>query len=291
LTFTDIVVIYQHATELKCLTDTEVPNKITEWRKKMKKTIALLLAVVLVLSLCACGSKAEKTDYENLKAKGTIIVGITDFAPMDYRDADNNWTGFDAELAEKVAADLGLKVEFMEIEWDNKVLELNAGTIDCVWNGMTLTEEVKSAMSCSKPYVLNAQVVVVKADVADRYTTVESLAGLTLSVEAGSAGAMAAADCELATMEVGSQANALMEVAAGTSQGCVIDATMAAAMTGEGTSYADLVVCCELTNEEYGIGFRTGSDMTAKVDELLDKYKADGSLQALADKYGLSLCQ
>ena len=255
----------------------------------MKKTLALLLAVLMLAACMAGCAKKEKSDYETVKAKGTVVVGITDFAPMDYKDDSGSWTGFDAELAQKVFADMDLKVEFMEIDWDNKILELNSGTIDCVWNGMTLTDEVKNSMSCTDPYVLNAQVVVMDSSKITDGMTADDVKGLTFAVEAGSAGDSAASDAGFTVTQVSSQANALMEVAAGTSDACVIDMTMAKAMTGAGTSYENLAVALELTNEEYGIGFRKDSDMTAMVNELLAKYRDDGSLQKLADKYGLSL--
>ena len=256
----------------------------------MKKILAAALAVLMLLSLTACGEKKAATDSEALKAKGKVVVGITDFAPMDYRDENGNWTGFDAELAEAVFGKMGMKAEFTEIDWDNKILELDGGSIDCVWNGMTLTDEVKNGMSCTKPYVLNAQVVVMKADAAAQYPDADSISGLNFAVEAGSAGDLTAQDYGFANItQVAAQANALMEVAAGTSDACVIDLTMADAMTGEGTSYPDLTVAVELTNEEYGIGFRKTSDMAEKVNAILDEMMADGSLQELADKYGLSL--
>jgi polar amino acid transport system substrate-binding protein len=255
----------------------------------MKKIAALLLAVLMLAACFAGCAKKEKTDYETIKAKGTIVVGITDFAPMDFKDDSGNWTGFDAELAQKVFDKMGLKVEFMEIDWDNKILELDSGTIDCVWNGMTLTDEVKNSMSCTDPYVLNAQVVVMdSAKITDGMTS-DDMMSLSFAAEAGSAGDMAASDAGFTVTQVSSQANALMEVAAGTSDACVIDKTMADAMTGAGTSYENLAVALELTNEEYGIGFRKDSDVTAMVNEILAGFRDDGTLQGLADQYGLSL--
>ena len=128
----------------------------------MKKTIALLTALVLMLTM-ACGAfAADQTDSEYVKQKGTLVVGITDFAPMDYKDEDGNWIGFDADMAAAFAAWLGVEVEFVEIEWDNQVLELDSKSIDCVWNGMTLTDAVQEAMECTNAYCNNAQVVVTK---------------------------------------------------------------------------------------------------------------------------------
>lgn len=283
----------------------------------MKKILAMILAALMILSMAACAAKtqqnepaeqapaaetaeeaqpaaeqsAEASDFETVSAKGTVVVGITDFAPMDYRDENGEWTGFDAELAREVFGKMGFaNVEFTEIDWDNKIFELDSGSIDCVWNGMTLNDEVMKAMECTKPYVLNAQVVVMdSANITDDMTD-ETIAELNFAVEAGSAGAMTAADFGYENVtEVQAQANALMEVAAGTSDACIIDLTMANAMTGEGTSYENLAIAVELTNEEYGIGFRKGSDMAAMVNDTLDAMKADGSLQELADQYGLSL--
>ena len=258
----------------------------------MKRMIALLLVLAMAACLFAGCAKKEATDFDNIAKDKKVIVGITDFAPMDFLDANGEWTGFDAELARAVFGKLGLECEFVEIDWDNKILELNNGSIDCVWNGMTLTDEVLSAMDCSKPYVVNAQVVVMKQDnPAVSGATEQSVADLTFAVEAGSAGEAAAQDREYANItSLAAQSNALMEVASGTADACIIDLTMANAMTGEGTSYPDLVKVLELDKEEYGIGFRKGSDRPEKVNKLLDEMKADGSLQKLADTYELVLC-
>ena len=257
----------------------------------MKRLIAMLLVIAMMACVFAgCGKKSD-SDFENVAKDGKVIVGITDFAPMDYKDENGEWTGFDAELARLVFAELDLEVEFVEIDWDNKILELDNGSIDCVWNGMTLTDEVKSAMNCSDPYVVNAQVVVMKAEDATEGMTAEDMKGLSFAVEAGSAGAISAESCGFANVTaLAAQSNALMEVASDTADACIIDLTMANAMTGEGTSYADMVQVLELDREEYGIGFRKESDMTAKVNEILDSLKADGTMQALADKYELVLC-
>ena len=133
-------------------------------------------------------ASSDESDVAYIKDKGSLVVGITDFEPMDYKDDQGEWVGFDADIAKKVAEDLGVDVEFVEIDWDNKILELENKSIDCVWNGMTLTDEVTSAMECSNPYCNNAQVVVMKADAAESYPDVDSLKELSFAVEAGSAG-------------------------------------------------------------------------------------------------------
>ena len=171
-------------------------------------------------------------------------------------------------------------------------MELETKQIDAVWNGMTITEEATSNSSVSNPYVINAQVVVMKADAVANFADAASLAGLTIAVESGSAGEEAASTIADATIvPLQDQAAALMEVAAGTSDACVIDITMANAMTGEGTSYADLTYSLSLTSEEYGVSFRKDSDLTAAFNDFMAKLMADGTLDALAAKYNLTLAK
>ena len=258
----------------------------------MKKSIAWILTVIMMLALLTgCGSKSAKSDTEYVKKNGKLIVGITDYEPMDYKDENGEWTGFDAEFARMFAKELGVDCEFFVIaDWGQKFFELDSKNIDAIWNGMTITDEVKLNASVSNPYVKNAQVVVMNKLSAPDYDAIELLRTLTFAVEAGSAG-----EAELKAMDitdytaVQSQSSALMEVAAGTANACVIDITMANAMTGEGTGYPDLAIACELSSEEYGIGFRKDSDMTAKVNEIMAELMADGTLDALAEKYSLTL--
>lgn len=202
-------------------------------------------------------------------------------------DEDGNWIGFDADLATAFAESLGVDVEFMEIDWNNKILELDGKTIDCVWNGMTLTDEVTSAMETTEAYCNNAQVVVVNKDVADKYQDVDSLKDLTFAVESGSAGAEQADANGLNYTEVQNQAAALMEVAAGTSDAAIIDSLMAAAMIGEGTSYENLTYTVSLNSEEYGVGFRKGSDLAEELNNFFADAYADGTVEEIAEEYGV----
>ncbi len=274
----------------------------------MKKIIALALALCMVLSLAACGSKTTtqsaapapadsgdptatpspamtESDLAYVQNKGTLVVGVTDFEPMDYRDDNGDWIGFDADLARAFAESLGVELEIVEIDWDNKILELDGKTIDCVWNGMTLTSEVTSSMSCSNAYCNNAQVVVVPADKADQYQSVEDCAELNFAVESGSAGEAEVNALGYSCTPVKAQSDALMEVAAGTSDAAVIDSLMAAAMVGEGTGYSQLTYTVGLNSEEYGVGFRKGSDLVEKINEFFANAYADGTMEELADTY------
>ena len=272
-----------------------------------KRILAGLLTAVMSMSLVACGSSASDTaasdnassdtaasaeesadsDVAYIQDKGSLIVGITDFAPMDYKDDNGEWIGFDADLAREVAKSLDVDVQFVEIDWDNKILELENKSIDVVWNGMTLTPEVTSAMACTNAYCNNAQVVVVNADVADKYQDVDSLADLSFAVESGSAGEEAANDNGLNAIAVKSQADAVMEVAAGTSDACIIDLLMAGAMVGEGTSYPNLAHTVELTTEEYGIGCRKDSDLADYINEQLKALYEDGTMESIGIEYGV----
>ena len=257
----------------------------------MKKLFAMILVLALLLPCLAGCAQGNSSDLEYIKNKGTLVVGITDYAPMDYKDENGNWIGFDAEFALLFAKELGVEVEFFIItDWGKKFVELETKQIDVIWNGMTINEDVLLNTSCSDPYVVNAQVVVMKADKISDYTTAESMKDLTVAVENDSAGEKAAIACGFTNIvELQYQDNALMEVAAGTSDACVIDITMARAMTGEGTSYADLAIGISLTSEEYGVGFRKDSNVTAVLNDFMDKLLANGTLQQLADKYQLTL--
>ena len=283
---------------------------------KKNRLAALLLAPCLCLSLAACsgGNSAatpapadtepvetiggadgptdillteEESDVAYIQDKGTLVVGITNFEPMDYRDASGEWIGFDADMAKAFAESLGVEAEFVEINWDNKVLELDGKNIDCVWNGMTLTDDVKALMATSEPYCLNGQVVVLAADVADQYQTVESLSGLSFAVENGSAGMEQAEAAGLDYVAMDTQAKALMEVASGTSDAAIIDLLMAGAMIGEGTSYPDLTYTVQLNSEEYGVGFRKGSDLAEAFNTFWEAAYADGTVMTAAETYGV----
>lgn len=291
---------------------------------KSKKFWALLLALAMVLSLAACGGTSDggakdtppadtaapaetdapdeggdqqDSDLAYVQGNGKLVVGYTVYAPMNYTDDDGNFTGFDTELARAVCERLGVEPEFQEIVWETKEVELAGKSIDCIWNGMTLDAEREANMNCTVPYVKNAQVVVVKS--GTEYTDTSSLIGKTVVAEVGSAGEAqiigsedSEPDANLAQADyVGKsvQTDCLMEVKAGTADAAVLDMTLANAMTGEGTDYADLEIVDELAVENYGVAFRKGSDVRDAVNDIFAEMVADGSLKALADQYGLEL--
>ena len=253
------------------------------------RKLALILALVLTLTCCFVGCKDSGSDLETIKDNGKLVVGMTVYEPMNYKDANGNWTGFDTEFAQAIGKKLGVDVEFVEIDWDNKWATLNSKKIDVIWNGMTLTEEAKTNADCTNPYVINAQVVVMKADKVGNYQDVESMKALNFAVESGSAGKDIAEEKKFNHQEYAAQSDAMAAVESGKADGCIIDITMAKAMTGEGTSFADLGIGISLTEEEYAIACRKGSDLTAKINELMAEMKKDGSLETLAKKYNLTL--
>ena len=283
----------------------------------MKKFLSLALALTLCASLAACSSggntsgsssgsdntsgsgsgsssQTQTSDMQYVKDKGTLVVGITYFAPMDYKEeGSDEWIGFDADMAKAFAESLGVNVEFQEITWDYKVEELNSKAIDCEWNGMTLSDDVMAALGTSVPYCTNYQTLIYPADKAADFEGLTSLEGLNIAVESGSAGEDAALALGATTVPVQAQSNALMEVSAGTSDAAVIDVLMAAEMTGEGTSYADLVYSLNLNDaqglesEEYGVGFRQGSDLVDAFNTFWAEKVADGTVLETATTYGL----
>ena len=290
---------------------------------KIKRIAAMLLAGVLTMGLCSCSNSnnsstadsnssadnssaadessaaddasAEGGDWQYIADKGTFVAGITLFEPMNYYDENGELTGFETEFTKAVCEKLGVEAKFQEIEWDKKEIELNAKTIDAIWNGLTVTEERKENMAFSESYVRNKQVVVIKVDNKDKYTDEASMAGASCAAESGSAGQSAIEASEVLSKNefIGSSAqkDVLLEVKSGTVELGVLDYVMAKASIGEGTDYSDLMIVegVELAPEEYAIGMRKGDTETvAKVNGAIDELVADGTLKGLAEKYGLA---
>lgn len=290
---------------------------------KIKRIAALLLAGIMSVGLCSCassntssasesssaaesnadGSAADSTDstaseggdWQYIADKGNFVAGITLYEPMNYYDENGELTGFETEFTKAVCEKLGVEAKFQEIEWDKKEIELNAKTIDAIWNGLTVTEERKENMGFSKSYVRNKQVVVIKADNKDKYTDEASMAGASCAAESGSAGQTAIETSSVLSQNefvgASAQKDVLLEVKAGTVELGVLDYVMAKASIGEGTDYSDLMIVegVELAPEEYAIGMRKGDTETIeKINGAIDELVADGTLKALAEKYGLA---
>ncbi len=262
----------------------------------MKKILALVMAALLIcLTFAGCGGKEETpdaTDLSYIKDKGVLVIGITDFDPMNYKGEDGKWVGFDTELAEAVCEKIGVQPEFKIITWDYKETELKTKSIDCVWNGMTITDAVKEFGDVTGAYMTNYQVLVVKD--ADKYTSIDSLKGQVVVAEGGSAGEAAVkADKVLSEnyKPVQAQADALLQVQSGQAAACVIDYVMAASMLREGKSYDELTMVDGVKlgdDEAYGIACRTGSDLVEAIDTAIAELYEDGTVQDIADKYLLS---
>lgn len=283
--------------------------------KTMKKLLTLTLAAAMLLTaLTGCGGNKDSetnestnvtttSDYEEIKAKGKMTIGITLFAPMNYYNDSEELIGFDTELAKAVCEKLDLEAEFVEINWDSKEIELNSKNIDCIWNGMCITEERKQTMSISNPYLNNTQAMVMKPDVAEKFAKDPS--GAYVVAEQGSTGEgkLQGTIADDETVEVSakeffananytpvdSMAKAIMEVAAGTADIALVDSVCAYGMVGEGTDYPDLVVNIDnqFGLQEYGIACRTGSDMTQKINDAIAELTADGTVAKIAANYNL----
>ncbi len=254
----------------------------------MKKLLAILMAVLMVAALCACGEeKAPANDK-------VVVVGYTIYEPMNYFDEAGKLVGYDTELAEAVFANLGYEILFQEIDWASKYTDLNSDTIDCVWNGFTAnTADDDGVLRADKVdfsynYMENRQVIVAKAD--SGIETAEDLAGKIAGGEIGSAGETYAATFADVTFKgFVKQTDSLLEVKAGTVDFAVVDAQLAKSYAGNG-DYADLVIVDALSSdvEYYAIGFKKGSELTALVNAELEKLGADGTIAALAEKYGVA---
>ena len=254
----------------------------------MKKVLSLLLVVAMLAGTIAL--------FASCKKEKVITVGYTVFEPMNYPDENGKLVGFDTELAEKVFGAMGYKVIFKEIKWENKYTDLASGTIDCVWNGFTANcaddDNVQRSekVDFSYNYMKNRQVVVVKN--TSGIATAADLVGKVGVAEAGSAGQEFAESFE-GTANIKKalkQTEALLEVNTGSADFAVVDTQLAESYCGKG-DYASLTIVSAISGdiEYYAIGFKKGSDLTAKVNEQLEKLGADGTITELAKKYGVEL--
>ena len=256
----------------------------------MKRILSLMLALAIMITsafmLVGCGDD------------NTLTCGVTIFANMNEKDADGNWTGFESEFAMEVGKIIGMDVEFQEIDWEQKYNELNSGAIDCIWNGFTANSSDKingieqkrsDLVDFTYGYMLNQQCIVVKSADLDSYKTAADLAGKKAAVEGGSAGASYAASVtdEDKITKASSQIEAFPELASGAVDFIVCDIVLAKNICGKG-DYASLTIVEDivLESEIYAIGFKKGSDLTAKVNAAIEELFENGKLAELAEKYG-----
>lgn len=275
----------------------------------MKKLTAFILAALMsVAALTGCGgesssqasnsgssSQSGSGDWSYIQDKGDLVIGITYFEPMNYKDENGELTGFETEFAQSVCEKLGVKATFQKIDWDSKEVELNAKTIDCIWNGLSITDERKENMGISTPYMENKQVMVAKAENADKFTTAEAVKDATVVAEKKSAGEEVAQGDEFFKdanyISVDSQAKALLEVKSGTADIAVIDYVMSIGTISEGSDYADLKVVegKDFAKEQYGIAVRKSDTETLnKINEAIQAVADDGKLEEIAKKYNLT---
>lgn len=260
-------------------------------KKLITTFVAAILAVVSLFAFTACTKPVVVEDEKAIIAAGKIVIGITDYAPMDYKEeGSDEWIGFDAELAKMFAQSLGVTCEFYEIvDWNNKVAEIDAGAIDLIWNGMTATSALGKQIDFSVSYAKNAQVAVVKK--GSTITTKAQIKTAQVAVESGSAGATVAQQEGMVNVNApGNQRQALLEVLADTSEVAIIDITMAQSVVGVG-EFSDLQIVQGVSygDEIFAVGLRKGSDLKAKLDAFLKAKYADGTITALAQTYNVGL--
>ena len=257
----------------------------------MRKMAKLLAVMTALLVLCApMLASAADDSLSRLQAKGTLVLGLDPtFAPMGFTDEDGSFVGFDIDVATDVCARLGVKLLCQPIDWSAKEMELNSGSIDCIWNGMSISPDRLASMTISVPYMQNAMILVVRAD--SGYAGKADLAGRKLGLQGGST-AEEALDEDVAFKDSLGEvvpfeynAQALMDLEQGGLDAVLMDLVVAEYYIA--TMDANLV-CLEetLMPEDYGIGFRKNDETLASaVNEALFAMVEDGTLEKISTKW------
>jgi polar amino acid transport system substrate-binding protein len=257
----------------------------------MKRLLTLIITAIMavgcIFGLTACSGKTDIGAGD-----GKLVIGYTIYPPMNYTDENNEFVGFDTELAIAVCNILKVEYEFKEINWDNKVMSLDSKEIDVIWNGMTITDELKEQISITSPYLENRQVIVCKVADAGKFSaTAEKKGldaeGLTILAEKGSAGDKTVTNLSLTPTTVSAQKDTLLEVKSGSNKVAVIDKLMAEVLVGEGSANPDLTyVDVNFELEQFGIGLRKDDVATTfAIEKAIEQLVLDGTYAKLLAKY------
>ena len=269
--------------------------------KKISLAVFAMMMVAMLAVFAGCGSSsntnggtadsgtAQDNSLQNVLDKGTFVLGLDDsFPPMGFRDENNNIVGFDIDVATEVANRMGVELKLQPIEWSTKEMELNTGSVDCLWNGLSIDDERKQAMDLSEPYMTNRMVLVVLND--SEYTDQASLAGKTIGVQNGSTAAKILEESDFAktignTIGFKDNVTAFMELETKGIDAIFMDEVVANyAITSQNKDFK--VLEDGLTEEEYAVGFKKGNTaLKNEVQKYIDEMKADGTMTQISEKW------
>ena len=265
-----------------------------------KKMLSLMLTGMMVVGLCACGAKKEETKTDSAQVTDEVATAVSDednefvvgfdqeFPPMGFVDENGEFTGFDLELAAEAAKRMGMELKLQPIAWDAKDMELESGTIDCIWNGFTMNGR-EDGYTWTQPYMNNTQVFVVNAD--SGIETLEDLAGKTVEVQADSSAEAALKDMpdlmsSFGTVQTTPDYNtAFMDLEMGAVDAIAMDIIVAGYQI-EQRQNGCVILEESIASEEYGIGFKKGNEVLRdKVQAALEEMAADGTMTEISVKW------
>ena len=269
--------------------------------KKISLAVFAMMMVAMLAVFAGCSSSsdtnsgtadsgtAQDNSLQNVLDKGTLVLGLDDsFPPMGFRDENNNIVGFDIDVATEVANRMGVELKLQPIEWSTKEMELNTGSVDCLWNGLSIDDERKQAMDLSEPYMTNRMVLVVLND--SEYTDQASLAGKTIGVQNGSPAEKILEESDFSktignTIGFKDNVTAFMELETKGIDAIFMDEVVANyAITSQNKDFK--VLEDGLTEEEYAVGFKKGNTaLKNEVQKYIYEMKADGTMTQISEKW------
>ena len=269
--------------------------------KKISLAVFAMMMVAMLAVFAGCSSSsdtnsgtadsgtAQDNSLQNVLDKGTLVLGLDDsFPPMGFRDENNNIVGFDIDVATEVANRMGVELKLQPIEWSTKEMELNTGSVDCLWNGLSIDDERKQAMDLSEPYMTNRMVLVVLND--SEYTDQASLAGKTIGVQNGSTAEKILEESDFSktignTIGFKDNVTAFMELETKGIDAIFMDEVVANyAITSQNKDFK--VLEDGLTEEEYAVGFKKrNTALKNEVQKYIDEMKADGTMTQISEKW------